>query len=50
MSKNPPQRRNARARNGVALYGPASFCRGAESAGNGAIKGGVTVWSLQACP
>ncbi|WP_376708793.1 MULTISPECIES: hypothetical protein [Enterobacter] len=25
MSRNPPQRRNARARNGVAPYSPASF-------------------------
>ncbi|EPF6747561.1 hypothetical protein PQF38_005804, partial [Klebsiella pneumoniae] len=36
MSRNPPQRRNARARNGVAPYSPAAVCRGAKSAGDGA--------------
>ena len=40
MSRNPPQRRKARARNGVAPYSPAAvdFRRGAGSAGHGATE------------
>ncbi|MCW0136071.1 hypothetical protein OIU92_04860 [Escherichia coli] len=38
MSRDPPQRRRARARNGVAPY-PASLCRDAGSAGHGATRG-----------
>ncbi|HBY5157755.1 TPA: hypothetical protein MIW65_27250 [Klebsiella pneumoniae] len=41
-SRHPPQRRRARARNGVAPYSPASVCRGAKSAGDGAKKGGAS--------
>ena len=39
-SRNPPQRRRARARNGVAPYSPAAvdFRRGAGSAGHGATE------------
>ncbi|EIQ3626554.1 hypothetical protein LU322_003447 [Escherichia coli] len=36
MSRDPPQRRRARARNDVAPYIPAAFCRDAGSAGHGA--------------
>ena len=36
MSRVPPQRRRARARNGVAPYIPAAFCRDVRSAGHGA--------------
>ena len=38
MSRDPPQRRRARARNGVAPYIPAAFCRDARSAGHGATE------------
>ena len=40
MSRNPPQRRKARARNGVAPYSPAAvdFRRGAGGAGHGATE------------
>ncbi|CAD5495723.1 YubN [Escherichia coli] len=34
--RDPPQRRRAHARNGVAPYIPAAFCRDARSAGHGA--------------
>jgi len=36
MSRNPPQRRRSGSENGVAPYSPASVCRGAKSAGDGA--------------
>jgi hypothetical protein len=36
--RDPPQRRRARARNGVAPYIPAAFCRDAGSAGHGATR------------
>ena len=36
--RDPPQRRRARARNGVAPYIPAAFCRDARSAGHGATE------------
>ena len=36
--RHPPQRRRARARNGVAPYIPAAFCRDARSAGHGATE------------
>ncbi|QLO40401.1 hypothetical protein HV213_31955 (plasmid) [Klebsiella sp. RHBSTW-00484] len=49
MSSNPPQRRNARARNGVAPYSPASVCRGAKSAGDGATGAAHPERMLQAC-
>ncbi|EPC8453970.1 hypothetical protein ACSL9Y_004516 [Escherichia coli] len=38
MSRDPPQRRRARARNGVAPHIPAAFCRDAGSAGHGATE------------
>ena len=38
--RHPPQRRRARARNGVAPHIPAAFCRDAGSAGHGASQGG----------
>ncbi len=47
MSRDPPQRRRARARNGVAPYIPASFCRDARSAGYGATRVARPFWSLQ---
>lgn len=46
--RNPPQRRRARARNGVAPYIPASFCRDARSAGHGATRAARPERSLQA--
>ncbi|CAM3080362.1 YubN [Escherichia coli] len=46
--RNPPQRRRARARNGVAPYIPASFCRDAGSAGHGATEAARPERSLQA--
>ena len=36
--RHPPQRRRARARNGVAPHIPAAFCRDARSAGHGATE------------
>lgn len=48
MSRNPPQRRRARARNGVAPYIPASCCRNAGSAGHGATEAARPERSLQA--
>ncbi|HII2652866.1 TPA: hypothetical protein ACYZ8N_005514, partial [Escherichia coli] len=48
MSRDPPQRRRARARNGVAPYIPASFCRDAGSAGHGATRVARPFRSLQA--
>ena len=48
MSRDPPQRRRARARNGVAPYIPASFCRDARSAGHGATEAARPERSLQA--
>ncbi len=36
--RDPPQRRRARARNGVAPHIPAAFCRDARSAGHGATE------------
>ena len=48
MSRDPPQRRRARARNGVAPYIPASFCRDARSAGHGATGAARPERSLQA--
>ncbi|EEC9300052.1 hypothetical protein GNY64_003251 [Escherichia coli] len=48
MSRNPPQRRKARARNGVAPYSPASVCRGAGSAGDGATEAAHPERMLQA--
>ncbi|HAK5377164.1 TPA: hypothetical protein H1V70_004586 [Salmonella enterica] len=49
MSRNPPQRRRARARNGVAPYIPASSGRDAGSAGHGATGAARPERSLQAC-
>ncbi|WP_176478636.1 hypothetical protein [Escherichia coli] len=49
MSRDPPQRRRARARNGVAPYIPAAFCRDARSAGHGATEAARPERSLQAC-
>ena len=46
--RNPPQRRRARARNGVAPYIPAAFCRDAGSAGHGATEAARPERSLQA--
>ncbi len=46
--RDPPQRRRARARNGVAPYIPAAFCRDARSAGHGATEAARPVRSLQA--
>ncbi len=46
--RTPPQRRRARARNGVAPYIPASFCRDAGSAGHGATEAARPERSLQA--
>ena len=43
-----PQRRRARARNGVAPYIPAAFCRDARSAGHGATEAARPERSLQA--
>ena len=48
MSRDPPQRRRARARNGVAPYIPAAFCRDAGSAGHGATEAARPFRSLQA--
>ncbi|EOT4280289.1 hypothetical protein ACN5R8_004401 [Escherichia coli] len=48
MSRAPPQRRRARARNGVAPYIPAAFCRDAGSAGHGATEAARPERSLQA--
>lgn len=50
MSRNPPQRRKARARNGVAPYSPAvfDFRRGAGSAGDGATEAAPPERRLQA--
>ena len=48
MSRDPPQRRRARARNGVAPYIPAAFCRDARSAGHGATEAARPERSLQA--
>ena len=48
MSRDLPQRRRARARNGVAPYIPAAFCRDARSAGHGATEGARPERSLQA--
>ncbi len=47
MSRDPPQRRRARARNGVAPYIPAAFCRDARSAGHGATEAARPERSLQ---
>ncbi|MEH3963647.1 hypothetical protein POX15_13665, partial [Escherichia coli] len=47
MSRDPPQRRRARARNGVAPYIPAFFCRDAGSAGHGATRVARPFRSLQ---
>jgi len=47
MSRDPPQRRRARARNGVAPYIPAAFCRDAGSAGHGATRVARPFRSLQ---
>ena len=46
--RHPPQRRRARARNGVAPYIPAAFCRDAGSAGHGATEAARPFRSLQA--
>lgn len=46
--RHPPQRRRARARNGVAPYIPAAFCRDARSAGHGATEAVRPFRSLQA--
>ncbi len=46
--RDPPQRRRARARNGVAPYIPAAFCRDAGSAGHGATEATRPERSLQA--
>ena len=46
--RDPPQRRRARARNGVAPYIPAAFCRDAGSAGHGATRVARPFRSLQA--
>ena len=45
--RHPPQRRRARARNGVAPYIPAAFCRDAGSAGHGAPRVARPFRSLQ---
>ncbi|EKJ26696.1 hypothetical protein ACV4BK_003742 [Escherichia coli] len=47
MSRDPPQRRRAHARNGVAPYIPAAFCRDAGSAGHGATRVARPFRSLQ---
>ena len=46
--RDPPQRRRARARNGVAPYIPAAFCRDVRSAGHGATEAARPERSLQA--
>ena len=46
--RDPPQRRRARARNGVAPYIPAAFCRDAGSAGHGATEAARPSRSLPA--
>ena len=46
--RDPPQRRRAHARNGVAPYIPAAFCRDAGSAGYGATEAARPFRSLQA--
>ncbi len=46
--RDPPQRRRARARNGVAPHIPAAFCRDAGSAGHGATEAARPERSLQA--
>ena len=46
--RHPPQRRRARARNGVAPHIPAAFCRDAGSAGHGATEAARPERSLQA--
>ncbi len=46
--RDPPQRRRARARNGVAPHIPAAFCRDARSAGLGATEAARPERSLQA--
>ncbi len=46
--RDPPQRRRARARNGVAPHIPAAFCRDARSAGHGATEAARPERSLQA--
>ena len=46
--RDPPQRRRARARNGVAPHIPAAFCRDARSAGHGATRAARPERSLQA--
>ncbi len=46
--RDPPQRRRARARNGVAPYIPAAFCRDARSAGHSATEAARPERSLQA--
>ena len=46
--RDPPQQRRARARNGVAPYIPAAFCRDARSAGHGATEAARPERSLQA--
>ncbi|WP_409338424.1 hypothetical protein, partial [Klebsiella pneumoniae] len=48
MSRGPPQRRRARARNGVAPYIPAAFCRDAGSAGPGATEAARPARALHA--
>ena len=48
MSRDPPQRRRARARNGVVPHIPAAFCRDARSAGHGATRVARPFRSLQA--
>ena len=45
--RDPPQRRRARARNGVAPHIPAAFCRDARSAGHGATRVARPFRSLQ---
>ncbi|EKJ6041693.1 hypothetical protein PJP40_004570 [Salmonella enterica] len=42
MSRNPPQRRKARARNGVAPYSPAALSPGCEKRRKRRARGGVT--------
>ena len=46
--RDPPQRRRARARNGVAPHIPAAFCRDARSAGHSATEAARPERSLQA--
>ncbi|EFF04644.1 hypothetical protein ECDG_03057 [Escherichia coli B185] len=46
--RDPPQRRRARARNGVAPHIPAAFCLDARSAGHGATEAARPERSLQA--